>query len=139
MPLAIAVYPVRQAQGAIENEIRIAREGRPAAIIAKMNSLIEPQTIELLYLASQAGVKVHLIIRGICGLRPGVPGLSENISVRLDHWPLPRTHPHLLLLQRPQRKMCIFASADWMHRNLFGRIEIAFPVSRSESGQAGDP
>lgn len=112
---------------AVRNEINIAKAGRPAAIIAKMNSLIEPQTIELLYEASQAGVKVHLIIRGICGLLPGVTGLSENISVRsiigrfLEH-----TRIYYFLNDRSED--VYLASADWMHRNLFGRIEIAFPV-----------
>ncbi len=114
-------------KGAIENEIRIAREGRPAAIIAKMNSLIEPQTIELLYLASQAGVKVHLIIRGICGLRPGVPGLSENISVRSIIGRF-LEHTRIYYFYNDRQEDVYLASADWMHRNLFGRIEIAFPV-----------
>src|SRR6185295_6776024 len=67
---------------AIDNEAKVARSGKPARIVAKMNSLQEPRTIEALYRASQAGVKIDLIVRGVCALRPGVPKLSENIRVR---------------------------------------------------------
>src|SRR5439155_22408287 len=67
---------------AIENETRLAKAGKPARIVAKMNALLERQTIEALYRASAAGVKVDLIVRGVCALRPGVHGLSENIRVR---------------------------------------------------------
>lgn len=112
---------------AIRNEIAIAQSGRPAAIIAKMNSLVEPETIQLLYEASQAGVKIHLIVRGICGLRPGVPGLSENISVRSIIGRF-LEHTRVYYFYNDRSEDVYLASADWMHRNLFGRIEIAFPV-----------
>ena len=114
-------------RAAIHNEIRIAQAGRPAAIIAKMNSLVEPETIQLLYEASQAGVKVHLIVRGICGLRPGVPGLSDNISVRSIIGRF-LEHTRVYYFYNDRQEDVYLASADWMHRNLFGRIEIAFPV-----------
>lgn len=112
---------------AIHQESEIARSGRPARIIAKMNSLLEPQVIEALYEASQAGVKIDLIVRGVCALRPGIPGLSDNIRVRsvigrfLEH--------HRIFLFRADGETQVWlSSADWMDRNFFRRIEIAFPV-----------
>jgi polyphosphate kinase len=112
---------------AIENEIRNARAGKPAAIFAKMNALLEPGVIEALYRASQAGVKVDLVVRGVCALRPGVPRLSENIRVRsivgrfLEHTRVFR------FANGGQEKVWL-SSADWMDRNFFRRIELAFPV-----------
>jgi polyphosphate kinase len=112
---------------AIEAETEIARAGRKAHIIAKMNALLEPETIEALYAASQAGVEVDLIVRGPCALRPGVDGLSDNIRVRsvigrfLEH--------HRIFYFRADGEDKVYlSSADWMDRNFFGRIEIAFPV-----------
>lgn len=112
---------------AIRRETEIAREGRRGRIIAKMNALLEPETIEALYEASQAGVEVDLIIRGPCALKPGVPGLSDNIRVRsvigrfLEHHRIFHFHAD-------GEDQMFLSSADWMDRNFFRRIEIAFPV-----------
>jgi polyphosphate kinase len=111
---------------AIDNETRAAKAKKPARIIAKMNALLEPQVIEALYRASQAGVKVDLVVRGVCALRPGVPKLSQNIRVRsvvgrfLEH-----TRVFFFRNGEPQVWL---SSADWMDRNFFRRIEIAVPV-----------
>lgn len=110
----------------IEREIRAARAGEPGRILAKMNALIEPQIIQALYRASTAGVKIDLIVRGICALRPGVKGVSENIRVRsivgrfLEHtrvFHFQNSEPDLYL-----------SSADWMGRNFFSRVETCFPI-----------
>jgi polyphosphate kinase len=111
----------------IEQEERNAREGRKARIIAKMNALIEPQIIQALYRASQAGVPIDLIVRGICCLRPGIPGVSQTIRVRsivgrfLEHHRVFHFHAG-------GEKVTLCASADWMPRNFFRRVEAAFPV-----------
>ncbi len=112
---------------AINAEAEHARAGRKARIIAKMNALLEPETIEALYAASQAGVEIDLIIRGPCALRPGVAGLSENIRVRsiigrfLEH--------HRIMYFHADGAADVYlSSADWMDRNFFRRIEVAFPV-----------
>jgi polyphosphate kinase len=112
---------------AIEREAALARAGKSAAILAKMNALTEPQVIAALYAASQAGVRIDLIVRGVCLLRPGLPGLSENISVRsvvgrfLEH--------SRIFCFRNDREFDVYlSSADWMERNLFSRIEVAFPL-----------
>ncbi|KAF3999356.1 polyphosphate kinase 1 [Glaciimonas immobilis] len=112
---------------AIRNEAEIARQGRPARIVAKMNALLDDSVIKALYAASADGVKIQLIIRGACALRPGVPGLSENITVRsiigqfLEHTRIYYFRNNLL-------HDVYLASADWMNRNLFRRVEVAFPV-----------
>lgn len=117
----------KQVLHAIRNETKIAKSGKPARIVAKVNALIEPEVIEALYAASQAGVKIDLIVRGLCTLRPGIPGLSDNIRVRsvigrfLEH--------SRIYCFRNERKYDVYlASADWMGRNFFGRIELAFPI-----------
>ena len=111
----------------IDAETAEARAGRPARIIAKMNSLIEPGIIRALYQASQAGVQIDLIVRGMCTLRPGVPGLSENIRVRSIIGRL-LEHSRVFYFHSGGREELFIASADWMSRNFFRRIEICTPV-----------
>ncbi|WP_189529973.1 polyphosphate kinase 1 [Paludibacterium paludis] len=112
---------------AIEREIENASEGRPAQIIAKMNALLEPQVIRALYRASQAGVKIQLIVRGVCALRPGVEGLSENITVRSIVGRF-LEHPRVFYFYNNREENLFIASADWMGRNFFRRIETCVPV-----------
>ena len=113
--------------GLIGREAANAKRGLPARIIAKFNSLVEPHLIEALYAASQAGVKIDLIIRGICCLRPGVPGLSENITVRsiVDRF---LEHGRVFYFENALQPEIFIGSADWMPRNMFRRIEVVFPV-----------
>jgi polyphosphate kinase len=112
---------------AIKNETEIARAGRRGRIIAKVNALLDPETIEALYEASSAGVEIDLIVRGPCALRPGVAGLSENVRVRslvgrfLEHH-------RILYFHTDGEERVFLSSADWMPRNFFRRVEIAFPV-----------
>jgi len=112
---------------AIDNETRNARAGKPAAIAAKMNALLEPAVIEALYRASQAGVKVDLLVRGVCALRPGVPKLSENIRVRSIVGRF-LEHTRIFRFANGGDAKVWLSSADWMDRNFFRRIELAFPV-----------
>jgi len=111
----------------IAREAANARRGLPGRIIAKCNSLVEPQIIEALYAASQAGAKVDLIVRGICCLRPGVPGLSENIIVRsiVDRF---LEHSRIFHFENAGQQEVFVGSADWMPRNFFRRIEVMFPI-----------
>ncbi len=111
----------------ITREVEHARKGKPARIIAKMNALVEPQMIQALYAASQAGVKIDLIVRGICCLRPGVPGVSDNIHVRSIVGRF-LEHPRVYYFHNGGREEVYCASADWMDRNFFRRVEVAFPV-----------
>jgi polyphosphate kinase len=112
---------------AIRAEAEHARRGRRARIVAKMNALLEPTVIAALYEASHAGVKIDLIVRGVCSLKPGVEDLSENITVRsvvgrfLEH--------HRIFYFYANGKEDVFlSSADWMDRNFFRRVEVAFPI-----------
>ncbi len=112
---------------AIRREAEAARAGRRAYIAAKVNALLDPTVIEALYQASQDGVKIDLIVRGVCALRPGVPGLSKTIRVRsvigrfLEHSRIYHFHAD-------GRDEVWLSSADWMGRNLYRRVEVAFPV-----------
>ena len=115
----------------IAAETAEAEAGRPARIMAKMNSLIEAGIIRALYRASQAGVQIDLIVRGMCSLRPGVPGLSENIRVRSIIGRL-LEHARVFYFYGGGREDVFISSADWMGRNFFRRIEICTPVERSE-------
>src|SRR5215467_11395408 len=113
--------------GLIQNETEQARAGKPGRLIAKVNSLIDGSIIEQLYLASQAGVQVDLIVRGICCLRPGVPGLSDRIRAIsvIDRF---LEHARVFAFDNDGDPEYWLASADWMPRNLDRRVEVAFPV-----------
>jgi len=113
----------------LEREADHARGGRPARVICKMNALVDPQSIEALYRASNAGVKIDLIVRGICALRPGLPGVSENISVRSVMGRF-LEHSRVFYFENGGAPELYCASADWMERNFFRRVEIGFPVLR---------
>jgi polyphosphate kinase len=113
----------------IDREIANAREGRVARIVAKMNALIEPQIIQALYRASRAGVRIDLIVRGICALRPGIPGVSDNITVRSIIGRF-LEHTRVVWFANDGADELFCGSADWMERNFFRRVEICFPVLR---------
>ena len=112
---------------AIRNEAKIARAGRPGRIIAKMNALVDESVIRALYAASKDGVKIDVIVRGACTLKPGVPGLSENIRVRSIIGRF-LEHSRIYYFRNDLTHDVYLGSADWMSRNLFRRIEVAFPV-----------
>jgi len=111
----------------IAREAEAARAGRKARIVAKMNALLEPSVIEALYEASQAGVTIDLIVRGVCSLQPGVPGLSENITVRSIIGRF-LEHHRIFYFHADGEEQVFLSSADWMDRNFFRRVEVAFPV-----------
>src|SRR5690242_12735810 len=112
---------------AIRAETEAARGGHPARIIAKMNSLLEPEITEALYEASQAGVHIDLLVRGVCALRPGVPGLSDNIRVRSVIGRF-LEHTRIFYFHGGGDARVYLSSADWMERNFIRRIEICFPL-----------
>jgi polyphosphate kinase len=112
----------------IERERDHALAGRPGRIIAKLNSLVDQEIIEKLYQASQAEVEIDLIVRGICCLRPKIPGLSENIRVFSIVGRF-LEHSRIYYFDNSGQSEVFLASADWMPRNFLRRIEIAFPLS----------
>ena len=114
-------------QRLIEREAEHARAARPARIVVKLNALVDPQTIESLYRASQAGVRIQLIVRGVCALRPGVPGISDNITVCSIVGRF-LEHSRVYWFENAGARELYLSSADWMERNFFRRVEIAFPV-----------
>ncbi len=127
-PLYVA--PLTLAEETIQligREAEHARAGRPARIIAKMNSLLEQSVIEALYAASQAGVEIDLIVRGICSLRPGLPGVSERIRVRSVVGRF-LEHSRIFYFANDGDEEMFCGSVDWMPRNLFERCEVMFPV-----------
>jgi polyphosphate kinase len=111
----------------IKDEINFHKKSGDGHIIAKMNALVDPPIIQALYEASQAGVKIELLVRGVCCLRPGIKGLSENIQVRsiLDRF---LEHSRVFYFHHDGEQLCYLASADWMTRNMIRRIECMFPI-----------
>ncbi|MBI2313961.1 MAG: polyphosphate kinase 1 [Betaproteobacteria bacterium] len=112
---------------AIQNEAKHAKAGKKAQIMAKMNALLEPEIIEALYEASQAGVEIDLIVRGVCALKPGVPGLSDKIRVESVIGRF-LEHSRIFYFLNDGAQDVYLSSADWMDRNFFRRIETCFPV-----------
>ncbi len=111
----------------IEREADFAAKKKPARIFAKMNSLVEPQVIQALYRASCAGVKIELVVRGVCSLRPGVKGISDNIKVRSVVGRF-LEHTRVFYFENGGDAKLYLSSADWMGRNFFNRVETCFPV-----------
>ena len=116
----------------IEREIQVSTPDRPGLIMAKVNSLEDPEICRALYRASQAGVKILLNVRGICVLRPGVEGISENIEVRsiVDRY---LEHARVFYFRNGGHEEVYLSSADWMRRNLLKRLEIMFPILDANS------
>jgi polyphosphate kinase len=115
----------------IEREAAHAKAGKPASIIAKMNGLLDRRTVEALYAASQAGVEIDLIVRGMCSLRPGVKGLSERIRVRSIVGRF-LEHSRIFSFANGGAEEIYCGSADWMPRNLIERCEVVFPVQQAD-------
>ena len=113
--------------GLIEREAEHARHGRPARIIAKMNALLDKNIIMALYRASQAGVEIDLIVRGMCALRPGVRGVSDRIRVRSIVGRF-LEHSRIFHFANGGQEEVYLSSADWMPRNLYERVEVMFPL-----------
>ena len=113
----------------IDREISFARAGKEARVVAKVNALIEPEIIDKLYEASCAGVRIDLIVRGICSLRPGVPGLSDNIHIRSIVGRF-LEHSRVYYFRNDGKEEFYCSSADWMDRNFFRRNETCFPIKQ---------
>ena len=115
----------------IDREAALARAGRPGRVVAKVNGLLEPQIVQALYRASQAGAKIELVCRGVCALRPGLPGVSENIRVTsvIDRF---LEHSRIFLFDNDGTPDVYIGSADWMDRNLSRRVEVVFPVEQAD-------
>ena len=118
----------------IERETELQRQGKTGRIIAKLNGLLEPAVIQALYRASQAGVKIDLACRGICAMRPGIPGVSENIRVVsvVDRF---LEHSRIYYFGNNGDPQVLIGSADWMDRNLSRRVEVVFPVEQADLKQ----
>ncbi len=121
--------------GYIDGEIEHAKAGHKAGITAKMNQLTEREVIEALYRASQAGVRVRLVVRGICSVRPGIEGVSENITVRSIVGRF-LEHTRIFLFENGGDPHIYMSSADWMGRNFFSRVETCFPIEDEENRRA---
>ncbi|MEL3922844.1 polyphosphate kinase 1 [Aeromonas enteropelogenes] len=117
----------RQLYRMIDNELANAKAGQPSGITLKINNLVDRDLINRLYAASQAGVPIQMIIRGMCALRPGVPGLSDNIRVIsiIDRF---LEHPRVMVFHNKGNPQLYISSADWMSRNIDGRIEVGTPI-----------
>src|ERR1700730_17681940 len=127
-PLLVAPRDLaKSCMALIDREARLARRGRPARIIVKMNAVVDPQIIQALYRASQAGVEIDLIVRGQCALVPGVRGLSSRIRVRSIVGRF-LEHSRILYFENGGKPEIYLGSADWMQRNLYERVEVLFPV-----------
>jgi polyphosphate kinase len=115
----------------IEKEAELQRQGKAGRIIAKINGLLEPVVMQALYRASQAGVKIDLVCRGICALRPGLPGISDNIRVVsiIDRF---LEHSRVFYFGNAGEPLVLIGSADWMDRNLSRRVEVVFPIEQAE-------
>jgi polyphosphate kinase len=134
-PLMVAPLTLaEQLIALINREAAHAKAGKPAAIIAKMNGLLDRQTVEALYAASKAGVEIDLIVRGMCSLRPGVKGLSERIRVRSIVGRF-LEHSRIFSFANGGDEEIYCGSADWMPRNLSERCEVVFPVAQSDLHQ----
>ncbi len=129
-PSRMQAYMLEQ----IEREAELQRTGKTGRIIAKINGLLEPVVMQALYRASQAGVKIDLICRGICALRPGIPGISENIRVVsvIDRF---LEHSRIFYFGNAGDPLVLIGSADWMDRNLSRRVEVAFPIEQADLKQ----
>ncbi|MFM5712530.1 polyphosphate kinase 1 [Aeromonas allosaccharophila] len=117
----------RQLYRLIDNELSNAKAGQPSGVILKINNLVDKDLINRLYAAGQAGVPIQMIIRGMCALRPGVPGLSDNIKVIsiIDRF---LEHPRVMVFHNKGNPQLYISSADWMSRNIDGRIEVGTPI-----------
>ncbi|MBI1965409.1 MAG: polyphosphate kinase 1 [Betaproteobacteria bacterium] len=117
----------KQILRAVQNEVQNAQNGKKGRIIAKMNALLEPEIIATLYEASKAGVEIELLVRGVCALKPGIPGVSENIRVRSIVGRF-LEHTRVFYFHNDGAEDVYLSSADWMDRNFFRRVEICVPV-----------
>jgi polyphosphate kinase len=111
----------------IQQQTALAASGKPARIFAKLNALVDPEVIRVLYQASQAGVSIDLVVRGICCLRPGVPGISDNIRVTsiVDRF---LEHSRIYVFGAGDEAQVFLSSADWMPRSFYRRVEVMYPL-----------
>jgi len=136
--LILAPYVIRERLLAlIDREIEHAQAGRPSGMYLKMNALVEEGMIKALYRASQAGVSIKLLVRGICCLRPGIPGVSETIEVRSIVGRF-LEHSRILRFENGGVPELFLSSADWMPRNLFRRVETCFPLLNNDVKAHGE-